>query len=254
MSSDPVKRWQVLCLAENKLVEVYSPDTPTMCPNDHEDRSIDTTRVYLLETISNDRVEVIDSTYGQSQHTTLNMNISSGDPNSVTVHDFSWPIDIKVWKVYFVPGPEHVGDTVEVIIDPDRVIGTLQEEAEMGDTELYVNAEAFDDSNLMRGVEVVLDDTIDQENVGRLIGYDRDTMKMVVENPLTYDFAVGTKFAINSCMVKDAYIDRSLIPYPICEKGLWGLRIPANTLMRIIWKNSDGQTKDIHLAMEYNYQ
>jgi hypothetical protein len=254
MSSNTVKHWQVICLAENKLVNVYSPDTPSMCPNDHPDRSIDKTRVVLLETISNDRVEVVDSTEGQFQHTTLNMAVPSNVPGSVSNHDFSWPIAIKVWKTNFVPSSEHIGDEVDVIVDPNRDIGTLQQNANIGDTELYLNAEVFDYPGLMHGVEILLDNTVSTENVGRLIGYDRNTFKIVIENPLTQNFAIGTKFCLNSCMVKQAYIDHALIPYTIGQKGFSGLRIPANTVMRIVWKNNNGQSKNVHFTMEYNYQ
>lgn len=254
MSSNSVKRWQVICLAENRLVEVYSPDTPSLCPNDHPDRSIDKTRIVLLETISNDRVEIIDSREGQFQHTTLNMAIPSGAPGSISNHDFTWPIDIKVWKTDFVPGSEHVGDQVDVIVDPDRDIGMLQQSASIGDTELIVSAGVFDYPGLMRGVEVLLDDTVNTENVGRLVGLDRNTFKIVIETPLTQNFAVGTIVCLNNCMVKQTYINHALVPYTIGQKGFSGLRIPANIVMRIVWKNNDGQAKNVHFVMEYNYQ
>lgn len=249
-----VKRWQVVCLAENKLVEVFSPDVPTLCPNDHPDRSIDTSRVVLLETIKSQRVEVVDGVPGQFQHTSLRMNVEAGDPGSKSVFEFSWPMNIQIWRTEFIPGPEHKGDTINVYIDPDRTIGVLTQNANIGDTELYISSSAFGYPGLIRGIEVKLTDGTQVQDVGRLIGYDSATFKMIIEKPLEYNFAaLGTYFQVCLHIVKDAYISQALVPYSIGQKGISAKSLPADIILRIIWTNGSGAAKDVALIIEYNY-
>lgn len=249
-----VKRWQVVCLAENKLVEVFSPDVPTLCPNDHPDRSIDTSRVVLLETIKSNRVEVVDGVPGQFQHTSLRMSLPEGDPDSKSVFNFTWPMNIQIWRTEFMPGPEHKGDTINVCIDPDRTIGVLTQNGNIGDTELYLSPSAFGYPGLIRGIEVNLTDGVNTQHVGRLIAFDSTIFKMTVEKPLEYNFsAMSTYFQVCLHIVKDAYISQPLLSYGIGQKGLAAKSLPANIVMRVIWTNGSGAAKDVTFILEYNY-
>lgn len=105
MSSNQIKRWQILCISENRLVEVYSPTMPTLCPNDHPDRSLDKTRVVLLENIKNNNTELVDSVPGQFQHTTLHIHIPTVDTDNVSVHDFFGPLIYRSGRLLSRLGP-----------------------------------------------------------------------------------------------------------------------------------------------------
>lgn len=142
-----------------------------------------------------------------------------------------------------------------MIINPDKEIGILQYDANIGATEIYANADTFNYSGLSRGIEIRLDDGTNAENIGRIIGYDIDTRKIVFEKPLTQNFTLGAKICLNNCIVKDAFIDNALIPYNINIGGKGSLSnyLTANTVFRVVWKNNGGQSKDICFSMEYNY-
>jgi hypothetical protein len=254
MSNQIVHRYRVLCIAENKMVTAYGEEPPLLCPNDHVDRSLDHSRTIMADTFKKNQVEIFDPTDGNFQYRCIHFSVPSGSPpGEVTPHDFSWPMDLKIWKVEFIPGSEHVGDMVDVIIDPDREIATLTADASINDTELVVASTAFDYPYLTRGIEVKLDDTVNTENVGMITAIDRVNFKLHVETPLTQNFSIGTKICVNVKMVKDAMINQASRPYVVGQKGFKSKELDANTTMRFNYKNNDGQPKDVYVEMEYNY-
>jgi hypothetical protein len=254
MTDTVVKHYRVLCIEENKMVTVYGLEPPTLCPNDHADRTIDHSRTIKSGQYSHKTVELQSGTPGNFQYTTIHFTIPAGTPGDVTDHDFSWPMDLMIWRTEFVPGTEHVGDMSSTIISPDQIIGILSADANIGDTELTINSEAFGFPNLTKGIEVMLDDTSNAENLGRIVGIDKVYFKIHVETPLTQNFAAGTNLCLNICIVKDIAISQSNRSIMIGAKGFSSINVPANTVIRFKYKNNDGLEKDVHIEMEYNYQ
>jgi hypothetical protein len=253
MSSEEVKRYRVLCIAENKMVTAYGIKPPTLCPNDHADRSIDHSRTVLAATFKRDQVEIFDPTTGNFQYTTLKFSVPSGSAGDVSDHDFSWPMTLDIWKTEFMAGTEHVGDSMNVMIDPDRVIGILTADANIGDTELSVSSAGFAHPALSPGLEIKLDDTSNSEDLGRITGVDSVNFKLHVENGLTQNFLAGTQVIINVCIVKDAMVSQTKKAYIMGSKGIKSKELPSDIVMRFRYKNNDGVAKDVHIEMEYNY-
>jgi hypothetical protein len=253
MSEEIVKRYRVMCIAENKMVTVYSTEAPTLCPNDHPNREIDHARTMETETLKKNQVEIFDPTAGNFQYTDLPINVPSGAPGNITTHDFSWPMWLNIWKTEFVPGSEHDGDEIDVIFDPDRIVGVLTADAQIGSTELTVSSTLFDYPNLTCGLDVTITDGTNTEDVGRITGIDRVNFKLIVENGLSQTFLTGTVIQFNLHMVKNAIISRINVPYTLGLKGIQNKGLPPGIVMRYIYKNKNGQAKNCYVGMEYNY-
>ncbi len=253
MTEKIVKQWRVLCLEENKMVTVYSPDVPSLCPNDHPDRTIDHTRTTMIAHISTKKFQIENSTPGNFQHTTVLINVPSGSPGDIYVHDMSWPMDIYIWKTEFLPETKHKQDEISIMVAPNKVIGALTQDANIGDTELNVTSTVFDFSLLSKGVDAKLDDTVNSEEVGRITGIDPVNFKIHIENPLTQTFSAGTQFQINLCMIRNLIISQDIKTVKIGSKGFTSKFIPANTVLRLLYKNNNGQAKDVYFSMEFNY-
>ncbi len=248
-----VYKYRVHCIAENKAVIVWGTTTPTICPNDHADRTIDTTKTTILETVSTQTFTVNEPTTGYFQHSTKKLTIPAGTPGDVTSHDFTWPMDILIWKVEFTP-LANVGDQFDVIINPDNDSGTLTANAIINDTVLNVPAALVNNEDITKGVEITLDDTTNSQNVGRITAIDKVANTITVANALTFNFNSGvTTIYANVCFVKERQIYKDDEKIKIGEKGFRGKLLTANTVLRCNYTNNATGAKTLHFDLEYYY-
>lgn len=257
MTSETVKVWQVKCIAENAMITTYSPTMPTLCPNDHPDRSIDPLFTIQVGEYKQDLITVQNSVPGVFQLKTFQINVPSGSPGDISTHDLSWPMDVYIWRTIFVPSASNVGDSLYVTIDPDRIIGDLTASAAIGDTELIVSSTVFTFPYLVKGVLCKLTDPLNPGNINipsRIIGFDKDSFKIKLEHPLTAPLGLGTFVIVNMVLVDTLLISQTIYPYITGAKGFSANRIPPNAIMRFFYTNGDGSAKTLNIDFEYNYQ
>ena len=249
-----VCKYRIHCIEENIDVIVHDTSPPTLCPNDHADRTIDTNLTTIISEITTNSFMAYEPTSGYFQHTTRELTIPSGTPGDTPSYDFTWPMDILLWKVEFSPGSACVGDFFNVIADPLKNAGALTTNAVISDTVLDVPASLVTNEDILPGVEVTLDDTTNTQDVGRITLIDKVNNKITVENPLSFNFNSGvTNVLINICLVKDRKIYKADDKIKLAEKGFRGKILPKNTVLRCDYKNNDGAAKALHFDLEYYY-
>ncbi len=249
-----VYKYRVHCISENIDVIVWDTTTPTICPNDHADRTIDTTKTTIIGTVSTQTFTVEEPTTGYFQHTTKKLTISSGTVGDVTSHDFTWPMDILIWKVEFNADTANEGDQFDVIINPANNSGALTANAVINDTVLNVPAALVNDENITKGVEITLDDTTNSQNVGRITAIDKVANTITVANALTFNFNSGvTIIYVNVCFVKERQIYKADDKIKIGEKGFKGKLVTANTIIRCNYTNNSTAAKTLYFDLEYYY-
>jgi hypothetical protein len=252
------KIWRVDCITDSRYEYTNSDTIPTVCPVDDNHIVGTIKEIGIAETINindiNNSVKIQNNVPGNFQYTTINFTVPSGTPGDVTIHDFSWPMTLLLWRTGFLSEITHIGDVVSTIISPDLIIGVLTEDANIGDTELSINPEVFLFPKFTNGIELKLDDTSKTEKPGRLIGIDSENSKITIESSLTQNFVSGTMLRLNICTVKDASVRHANVSIGIGTKGFSSIEIPANTIVRFEYKNNNGLEKEVYIEMEYNYQ
>lgn len=248
-----VHRYRVMCIEENKMVTTYGTEPPTLCPNDHADRTINPFLTVVADTFKKNQVEIFNPTNGNFQYTCICLSIPAGEPDDISTHDFSWPMDLKIWKTEFYSGTEHVGDVLDVVVDPDRVVGLLNEDSTTGSTIMSVSSTVFEHPSLTCGVDVSLDNSGNSEKVGIIKGVDRNNLKLELDTPLPHNFTTGTKICLNIKMIKNVLIHQPNKMYTVGQKGFNSKNIDAGTVVRFFYKNSTGLAKNVYIEMEYNY-
>jgi len=251
--NDTIYQYRVYCIEEGKNVTVWSKTKPTLCPNDHTDRSIDPIRTTVIDTISKQHVITDDGLQGNYQVINIEYDIPSGASGDVTIHDRSWPMDLEVWRSYFKPQSQHIGDKVDFITAPDTLIGALTATGISGSTGLTVTSITTDlETGIVKGHEITITDTITPTHLGRIIGIDRENYQLIMELPLPQDYPIGSAIILQPYMVKDyTIIDTEKIV--LGEKGFKATILPANTIVRLIYTNHDGNAKKIYVHTEYYY-
>ena len=248
-----VYKYRVHCIAENIAVIVWGTTPPTICPNDHVDRTIDTTKTTIIGSVSTQSFIVKQPTTGYFQNTSKKLTILSGSAGDVTTHDFTWPMDILFWKAEIYPDISNVGDQIDVIADPMKISGVLTVDAITGDTILNVPSALVNSENISKGLEITLNDNTNSQNVGRITAINTVNNTITVENALSFNFNSGTVIYTNVLLIKEKQIHKDNYKIKIGAKGFSGIFFTANTVLRSNYTNNNGLAKTLYFDLEYYY-
>jgi len=244
--------YRVYCIQENKDVFQWSEIPPTICPNDHGDRTIDSSRTVIVDSRGKEIVTVNEPTDGYYQAITDKIIVPSDTPGSTYIHNLSFPMDVIMWRSEFKPSTNMVGDELSVIAGPDTIVGTLTSSGSIGETTITVSSTVI--TNVVKGIDIAIDDTVNYQDLGRVTAIDTDNSTITFENSLTNNYAIGSLIKINICMLRDYVIDDDSERLKFGDKGFKGKLIPAGTVMRLKYKNNNGQAKTWYWRLEYYYE
>lgn len=255
MSETVIYQWSALCIEENIMVDIWSPDTPSICPNPsaHTSRELDTNRIIFVKEIKTSDVKVLDGTPGNYQNTTRTLDIPAGSPDNVSSHDLVWENNIKIWTTEFFPQAEHSDDSITVIMDPDRLVGIIREDVVLNSKKIFVSPTVFSYPGITCGIEVSLKYGNTIFNLGPIVAldYTNYTMDFNVAANMTYP-ANLTLVLFNVVAFKNKKITRVGYPYIFGTKGFGTKTLPANIIMRFLYTNHSGDAKKVNIDFEYN--
>lgn len=243
--------YRVHCIEENLDVTLWSQSVPTLCPNDHADRTIDSSLTVIESSIGDNIVTAQEPTEGYFQATVVDVNVSSGSIGDVTDHDYSWPMDMSMWQLEFLASSANIGDTIDIAIAPDTVIGVLTSAASVSDTVLNISSAVFSTDTIKKGIDVKISDGVNTDLGGRIVGYDPENHTVTLETALTNAYAIGTPVYITIYPVKSYKITQDKAVVNFGKKGFKGKSIPKDTTIRVSYTNSDGSAKTLHMHLEF---
>lgn len=245
-----VYQFRLYCNYEATYVSTWGTTPPTLCPNDHPDRS-DIASVVIIDTISTELVTAKDSApdAGYYQSSTVQINVPMGSIGDVTSVNISYPFDIYIWSASISQPSNGEGDIFNYVVAPDTTIGLLTQNALIGDTTVYASSTVF--TYLTRGIEISFTDGINTQYVGMVTGLDLTAGTVTFQNALIYNFNTGTQLKFTVYPIRNHYIDYVGDRMFFAQKGLRSRYIPAGTPIRIDYTNNNGQAKKIYFQLEY---
>ena len=244
------KYYKVFCNTDNRWEYSWNATVPTTCPvNSGHDINADT-----IEDVTS-RLDYYNRDTGQPREghymvEDYEFSIPSGTPGDITSHDHVADDDILLWLTTYDGTAETMGDSFDVIVNPDTTIGGLTAPASISDTTVSVSSTVI--QNIVRGMYVTLDDGVNTQNIGKVNGIDRINSAIDFTDPLTFNFAPGTLVKINVYMARNIHII-SLNTSPYGQKGLQGSFVPKGTTLRMFYKNNDGAAKTFIWKIGYYY-
>jgi len=248
-----VYNYRVYCIEEVKFVTAWGTVAPSICPNNHADRTIDTAQTTIIGTISTTSVTTNEPTTGHFQHTTLVADIPSGDIGDVSTFDFSWPMDLQLWKSDFFVSTANIGDTVRGIAAPNTQIGVLTVAANIGDTVLYVPNATVTIKQMTKGLYISLDDGISSTSYGRVTAFSTTANTITVETPLTQAYSIGAIVRMNIYTIRDMVLFVTDKFQRVGDKSFKPKILPANTVLQLQYTNNSVNAKTLRIAFEYYY-
>lgn len=251
MSDQTVYQYVVYCIEEDTDVTQWSVDPPTLCPNNHNDRTIDQTKTRITSQISQKIVKVNEPTDGYFEANGLTFDIPAGNPGDEHILMTNWPMDILIWRTQLVALPNNVGDSFSIIGAPDTIIGITTDNAIIGATTLVVSPTVL--PNIVKGLDLSIDDGTNYQKLGRVTGIDNTLSTITVENALINPYTLGAFIKLNVYMIRNYFISSNrLISFG--DKGFRGKILPAGVNMKLIYKNMDGQAKKVDWHVEFYIQ
>lgn len=250
-----VYKYKIYCQTESAWIEGWTttPELIAACPTD-ANHTITADSVTVLETVSNGIVALTTTTPGYFQISTISLTIPAGTPGTVYTQDITYPFETELWKTDYVSSLDSVDDILNIIIGPDTAVSVLTATGNIGDTVLNILTATFDAKILVRGCYLKLFNGVSVfQDVGRITAIDAINHTITVENALTSTFNGGSPVLLNLYLAKDFVIAAPSINYEFGSKGYTTKKIPPNTIIRLLYTNTNGNAKKVHFGIEYNY-
>lgn len=241
-----VYHYQVYCVQEAKYVETWGTTAPTLCPNNHADRTIN--NVAIIEIVTKNTVTVEEPSTGYFQTESIIFDIPSGISGEETSHEVKWPMNILMWKSILSVDASSIGDIFSVVADPEKIVGVITQELTSGNNVISTNVALV--GALATGFELLLTSNGTTQNMGRVTHLDKVNGTITLENNATSTFPAGSIIKINVYIAKNINIFKEN-DLTIGEKGFKGKIIDANTILRVNYKNNTGTAKKMIWRVEY---
>ena len=247
-----VIKWNVYCDTESLNVEGYlnSDVTPSKCFNN--DTHTITGTPEKLEVIHNEKITIKEESIpieGRFKVETIKI---SADPNETKVVDKVWKIDIAPLSVKILSTDKHKGDTLQVDVLPDKVVGVVAQDISISDTVIHLSESII---NLLSvGFPCSITDGVNVDNLNQILDID------YVNNTITVETATTNTFLISSPTYLRINI-RFLGPHELGEAGslilgdskLGASFVPKNEIVRLTYVNNSDLYKDLYTVIEYLY-
>jgi len=193
-------------------------------------------------------------TGGHFKLATKVLNISASTTEEV---DYIWPIPISILAVYYVSQAVHEGDGLEMIISPNKTIGTITQPVVATDTVITVSDTVI--GNACLGFYLKLSDGSNTDDLDRVVAVDKINKTVTVETAAVNAFAAGASVIQNIYMAggpagsTETYEIGPAWARMIGESKIGGTHVPANTTLRVRYIENKATSKKIVFKIEYLY-
>lgn len=250
--STSVYKYRAICIEEAIYVYQWGTIPPTLCPNVHADRTLDTSSITVVETVASTDVTAKEQSDGYYQSKSFYLSIPAGVTGAMSTQTVSWPVDILLWLTEVYVGPGADSDMFEIIGSPDTIIGVCTAAVTAGDTVIYVSPTVI--QNISFGLNVNIFDGVNNDVVGVVTAIDADASTITIEIPPTHSFAIGSYIILNVYVIREHIIygsDSCGYRTSFGEKGFKGKPVAANVELKFNYYNNTTTAKVVAIKTEY---
>ena len=179
---------------------------------------------------------------------TVSFNIP---PNSVAYEDSSWKYPIAVYSVSFISKANQEGDVINILSGPDTTVGAILEPVIANNTTTFkVSLTVI--NNVYPGYHIKLTDGNNYDDLGEVYQINKEDGTISVDNPptVTYNHTTPTYVLTESNFIKNYEIGPTW-KYDIGFSKIGAAYIPANTIIRTLYKNNSNEEKRFIGYIEY---
>jgi len=243
-----IYNYRAWCIEEGNYVEQWGDSAPTLCPNNHADRTLDPNSISITERRADNRFTAEENSIGYFETGQIINEIPSGATGTTYQFDVSWDSDITLWRTVFSSSSNMIGDEIKVVAAPETTVGIVTSPVAISDTVIHVNNTVTD--NVIRGFECILLNGLDKHTTV-ITNVDSLNNTITIKHPSPYAFANNTTVVKISIFIVKYLKIHNTIDIDIGLKGIKGKELKQGTIVRIYYTNNDGQAKTVYWRPEY---
>jgi len=246
-----LSRYAVPCNTEGIVVlSDYRTDIPTTCPNNNT-HNIDESGIFIYHTMNSKTVTINQDgdveTGGYYRADQFDFTIPAGTGATAT-YDISYPYNVCVYSVIFLPSQENIGDTYSITSAPDTLAGLTSKSMDIGSTSIFLPSVSM----LNPGFNISITDDINTNNLGFITSIDKVNNIINCSSPSVNSFDEGSKIFISIPRFQNGKFLNSLnLNLGFSKIGSAGL--PANKIVRVNYANNSGEAKTLNFIIELQF-
>lgn len=251
MPTSTITKYKIYCITEDCWKYKWDTNPITKCPDDTT-HNVNPDSVLIDDVITNNTVIVssepdVYKTGGHYRTTTAHF---MANPNSVTIHETTFPYPIALSCVQIHASAENIGDIVDCCAPPPTVVGILTQPAQIDSTVLFVSPTVI--ANVAVGYYITLTDGTNTDECGAIISIDANNGTIKIENKLGNNYNQNTFVKMAIYFIKDYYINIAGF-HKFAYNKIGSSYLPENTVGRIYYKNNSQNQKMFCLMTEFFY-
>jgi len=252
---DHISKWNVYCQTESNMLSTWRAFKPVRCPN-NPNHTIDASQTIKLddapimlneETVAN-RVTIDAKAYagtnGYYQCRGYEFEMLQGESN--VTHDIVMPYTSCQYGISICAQESNVNDKLDIIVNPNTLVGVLTANASNGDSNIFVNQTVV--QNVIPGFYLTVGD---QSNY-LVTTVCPQSNAVQLEHALSNTTTAMTPLYVNAYIAKDLHIC-STNPINIGYGGMGGKTLVKGSMVRVEYSNSNMQSKCLYVRTETNY-
>jgi hypothetical protein len=247
-----IYKYRIYCSTDSKYEYQWNEEEPNKCPV-NTSHSINTGLTTIVEIREPNLITIKEEDTPTGGHFCTEVVKIEATANVITTVDSSWPFPITGLLVSFITNDTHEGDSVDIAVAPDTIIGAITSNMTSGNVIANVQQSVID--NISVGFYVTLWDGVNTHNCGRVINKNTVDKQITIEIPTTTDFLITrtTYVKITPYYVKNFELGPPW-KYDFGTSKIGGTYIPSNTIVRVLYHNTSPETdKIIRAQVEYLY-
>ena len=196
--ADPLTVYQqnIIChdnVEEENFIhkDIWKPFVYGNCPDENPDHTYQDSVITSI--VSSSIVSITqdsDKTGGKYRNQEFDFSVPAGPSTDYPVASIkTFPYNIRIAAYEFIPTDENVGDSFSIYVVPPTPVGILTQSIDDGN-DIIVNSDVLNAISL--GVEVILDDGVNVQNLGECVNIDLDTSTITVEETISFSFSAST--------------------------------------------------------------
>lgn len=252
-----ITQYQLYCFTDGSITG-YGDQPPTTCYIDtsHE---INHDSVIELKTITSQSMITTDSSPPNSQFqlTTIPFTIPAftGPNPNINILTKVFPFDMYLWELNITQHPLSIGDTLDICVGPDTIIGYINQPCLSGTNKIHVSPTVI--TNVLRGSEISISPQKgSSEYPGLITMVDEKNFTITVENNLNDFYPIGSLIKISTYPVRNFIFDGG-DRMVVGRKGLTAKLIPANIPITVTYTDNTNNSNDaiqIYLQLSYYFK
>lgn len=244
--------YSIFCNTENFPVYGYGTSPPTQCYN-NATHSVNLASVQKFGQIQLGQTIIQNETNPTGGHFGTQSYVFTAAPSTVTTYSVSFPFPITPLTGSVQVTSDMVGDSIDIVRQPQTVAGTLSLNATAPATQLTVSSTVI--QNTYVGLYAYLSDGTNLDSLGRILSINTTNNTVVVETPTVHNFSSTTPtfFLVTNYYVKNHQFRTVQIHSYGYSKIGGQAKAPTGAISELIYTNNSASPKTVCFWNEFFY-